>query len=171
VRQEIRILAGEVTGPEVADATYPSSMTRDELKVFEGRTILRIRRAFFEVGETTNRSNGLLEVTFDGGLCTVFDGASDRQSLRVEPGEWVDPFADSLSPENGDFVATSGKWSAFDVSGDAPFDRIVGALVVRVGAVLDDFGVVSGVLLETDDAALLVENRFDDFFVSVIDLV
>lgn len=142
-----------------------------DLERFEGRRISRIRRAFFEYKGQVEIAAGLLELTFDDDEVVVFDGAGNGQSLRVEAGPWLDPFDRPLSSENEEWIAQHGKLTAFDVSGEEPFDRLIGADVLRVRPTSYVFwGVVSGVFIETSDLALVGENRFDDFYVTVIDL-
>lgn len=54
------------------------------------------------------------------------------ERLAVDEHAWVDPFESDLDEANREFVARSGKWTAFDVSDEAPYDAFIG---VRVDAI------------------------------------
>src|SRR5436190_1195550 len=81
-----------------------------------GQRITTIRRIFFVAGGVVERSNGPIEFSFEDGSCLLLESGPDGETLRLSRASWQDPFLAPLSPENADFVARSGKWTAFCVS-------------------------------------------------------
>ena len=88
--------------------------------------------------------------------------------MRLGIGEWTDPFAEPLSPENRDFVARSGKWKAFDVSHESNFGRLIGQRL-RDLSLLTRCGKVIGVELLFESTILRAEVRADELFVDLRD--
>jgi hypothetical protein len=58
---------------------------------------------------TSNPADGAVEIVFADGGVLFCDTGPDGDSLRLEDFAWTDPFAGPLSPENEEFVRTSGK--------------------------------------------------------------
>lgn len=53
----------------------------------------------------------------------------DGESLTLDEEPWVDPFLGVLSPENAEFVASSGKRTRFDLSTIEPYAHLIGGRV------------------------------------------
>ncbi len=131
--------------------------------------IVRVRRInYVRPGGARDVSEGPVEVALDNGAVFRLESGSDGESLRFAIGEWVDPFAEPLSPENREFVARSGKWTAFDVSGDQNIAKLFGARLRDLNLVIVS-GKVVGVELVFDSAALRAEVRADELFVDFYD--
>ena len=138
----------------------------DELLVgFLSSAVVRVRRINYVSPEGVRASNeGPVEVSLDNGVVFRFESGADGESLRFAVGELVDPFIEPLSPENRAFVAESGKWTAFDVSSDPSFGRLIGAQIGDVN-LLTASGKVVGIELVCGSATLRVEVRGDELIV------
>jgi hypothetical protein len=94
-----------------------------------GAVIVGIRRIFYVFQGSVNSSVGALELTFADGGVIVLDSGADGESLVVSTLRWEDPFLEGvMSPVNSDFIAKSGKWSAFDVSEIVGYEAFVALL-------------------------------------------
>lgn len=102
----------------------------DITKAMEGCSGLSIRRVrrvryVFE-GEVSSIDDGPLELTWSSGRILLFDAGANGANLTVRDGSWYDPFSEPLSGENRAWVAQYGKWTAFDVSREPPYDSLIG---------------------------------------------
>jgi hypothetical protein len=103
-----------------------SDVQNHELVKFVGETVTRVCRLRYQVGDrVTSRDDGSVELVFASGATLLCESGSDGDSLRVRDTAWVDPFAGPLSPENEEFVRTSGKWVRHDVSDEPPFHEMI----------------------------------------------
>jgi hypothetical protein len=91
------------------------------------REIIRIRRInYVNPDGSRDAVRGPIEFSFGSDFYLRLESASDGVSLRLRFGEWSDPFAEPLSEENRQFVLSSGKWTAYDVSDEDGYRDIVG---------------------------------------------
>jgi hypothetical protein len=143
-------------------------LTLARLAALRDRTVNRIRRIRYLAGGQVTTENGPIELTLADGHAVWLDAGPDGEALAVEAGAWPDPFAPPLSPENEEFVARSGKWTAFDVSGDPPYERLVGSRVTAVAPVRTD-GKVTGSRIVTTAGSLYIEVAGDELTVLITD--
>src|SRR5436309_302811 len=109
-----------------------------------GSLITTITRVFFVLGGSVDRSNGPIEFSFEDGSCLLLECGPDGEALRLSRRPWDDPFSDPLTPENAEFVQRSGKWTAFDVSGETPYASFVDARLARCDPVRNIEGLITG---------------------------
>lgn len=103
-----------------------SDVQNHELAKFVGETVTRVFRLRYQIGDRiTSRDDGSVELVFASGAILLCESGSDGDSVRVRDTAWIDPFAGPLSPENDEFVRTSGKWVRHDVSEEQPFDEMI----------------------------------------------
>lgn len=136
-------------------------MIADVLRA-HGRTIVRLDRIHYSFKGELDTVNGPLEVELDDGVVLLLDSAPDGETVRVELGRWEDAFAEPLSAENREFVATSGKWTRVPVSDQAPYSELIGARVLAVGGLLDVHGAMAGCAFETERQTLWFIVTFDE---------
>lgn len=131
-----------------------------------GQPISRIRRIHYTIDGVANTDFGLLELTI-GGRVLLIDNASDGETLRVVGDEWQDPFTEPMSPENREFVAQSGKWAAYDVSGDREFAGLIGDVLQGVEPITNPADKVVGVVLRTAGGEMLrLEVMGDELYLT-----
>ncbi|MEU7758480.1 hypothetical protein [Micromonospora aurantiaca (nom. illeg.)] len=144
-------------------------MFNDRLAGILSSTIVRVRRInFVQPGGVRDIDEGPIEVTLDSGAVYRLESGDDGESLRLAVGEWVDSFAEPLSPENREFVARSGKWVAFDVSSDRDFCRLIGTRLDDLDLLITS-GRIVGVELVFGLATLRAEVRGDELYVDFRD--
>jgi hypothetical protein len=101
--------------------------------LLEGRRVSRLRRVLYVSPDgERNDFDGDLEVSVDGGPTVVLAGAPDGDTMRWEQGEWIDPFAEPLSPENREHVELTGRWVAFDVGAWPGYVHAMGETILSV---------------------------------------
>jgi hypothetical protein len=88
--------------------------------------------------------------------------AGDGEALRIEEEPWEDPFAEPLSAENREYVASHGKWQLVDVSAEPFFADLIGTAVVEIAPLTSSSGKLVGVklLVGTSEYDIVVE--FDE---------
>lgn len=114
----------------------------------------------FDLGE------GPIEFTFDEDRTIRLESGADGESLRVWVGRWIDPFGEPMTEENRRFVEQSGKWTAFEVSHEDPYRRLVGQKVRDLTLLLRSNKVV-GVEVILDAALVRAEVHADELMVTV----
>jgi len=136
------------------------------LASLSGRVIERVRRILYvgPDGEIDN-DEGPVELGFSDGSVCLLRGSNGWRILS-ESRQWSDPFAPPLSPENEQFVSSAGKWTAFDVSADAPWLSLVHA-VVTLATQVEDPGKSTTVTIKTAAATLTVREEWDETYVQV----
>ncbi|MFQ6397774.1 hypothetical protein ACLMAJ_30575 [Nocardia sp. KC 131] len=120
---------------------------------------------FFVHGVDVDRSEGPIELTFDEGTVLLFDAGSDGEELRVGSTAWRDPFAGVTEPEYIEYVADSGKYTAFDVGSDYPYSQLVGGQVAAVVESRLHDERLRGAVLEVSGFRLAVETVADELLV------
>ncbi|HEX5404486.1 MAG TPA: hypothetical protein VFX16_19540 [Pseudonocardiaceae bacterium] len=88
-------------------------MTETGLVRYVGDTVSRVCRLRYQIGSNvvSDVDEGSVEFTFGSGATLFCESGPDGETLRTEDAPWVDTFAGPLSPENEEYVRTSGKWS------------------------------------------------------------
>lgn len=100
-------------------------------------------------GAIKNREIGPIETSFTDGSVLQFNPGSDGEALVVEPSAWIDHFSEPLSAENREFVKKFGKWTAFDVSREAPYSRPIDEIVEEVTPIRTPEDKIQGVTIKT----------------------
>lgn len=132
-----------------------------------GRTICRIRRIRYVLRGEVISSDGPMEFSFTDDFIVLLDAGPDGEALAVKAAAWTDHFAEPLSNDNREFVEQSGKWTAFDVSAQEPYLRLVGEPIQQVVPVRTPENKISGVALTTPAATLRVETQGDQVTVDI----
>ena len=118
-----------------------------------GRTITRIRRLHYIFQDEANTTDGPIELTFDDGGVVMCDASADW-SLAFYLSPWIDPLCEPLSETDQGYVDRYGRWCAFDVTEQAPYRLLAGALVVQVLSQLNDLLELTGLVIRTDVGVL-----------------
>jgi hypothetical protein len=119
-----------------------------------GAPIRRVRRVFYVFKGQPDTDFGPIELTI-GERTFLFDNEPDGDSLRVRQEVWLDPFSEPLAMEKRAFVEASGKWTAFDVSTDPSWARLIGEPLIGVEPVVSDAGKTTGIVLRTEHGGVL----------------
>jgi hypothetical protein len=149
---------------------YPKMMSLQRTsEVLTAHTVVRIRRLQYVFrGEVKVESGGPIELTLDNSEVVLLTVGHAGEAIDVRSEAWSDPFAPPLSKDNEDFVARSGKWTAFDVSDEVGFIAIVGTAARQVMEVRNPEGVVLGLELTFPKAVLRAEVAADALFVDIV---
>jgi hypothetical protein len=152
----------------VSTNSEDSVMQEDRLSDLLTCIVSRVRRInYVQPDGSRNASEGPIEFTLDdGGAVLRLESGADGESLRFRTGEWVDPFAEPLSPENREFVARSGKWTAFDVSADEDYRGVIGQHVKNLN-LMSRNGKVIGIELQFASMTIRAEVAADDLIVDL----
>jgi hypothetical protein len=133
-----------------------------------GKSIRTIRRIMYVVQGTVTTEAGPIEITFADDMALLLDAAGDGEALEVRLSAWADPFAEPLSPENKIFVEHSGKWTAFDVSGQLPYSRLIAQQVREVTFAGTSNSKIRGVTIKAARSAIRVDIEADEVFAEVM---
>ena len=130
-----------------------------------GRRIKAIRRMFYVHGVDVDRTEGPIELTFDDGSVLLLDAGTDGEELRVGSTPWHDPFAGVSEPEYIEYVAESGKYTAFDVGSEPPYSHLLGCRIAAIteSRLHDDR--LRAATLEVNGSRLAVETIADELLV------
>jgi hypothetical protein len=140
-----------------------------DLAKYVGATVARVSRLRYQVGDDVEAANdGSIEITFGSGAVLLCEAGADGETVRIEDKPWVDPFAGPLSPENEEYVATSGKWTKFDVSEESPFTDLVGRKVSDVAPVDGGTGKRYGLVVNVSGYLLAVYTMADELRVRLL---
>lgn len=82
-----------------------------------GSALTGIRRRVFVLGAELSGGDGDLELSFEGGRTFSFGVAGDGESLAIQPNPLLEQFPEPLSPDNQEFLRTSGKWETVGAVG------------------------------------------------------
>jgi hypothetical protein len=121
-----------------------------------GKVIHGVRRVHYEFDDALDTANGAIELSFDLGGAVLFDSGPDGESLCMFDSAWIDPFEGRLDEVNLDYIRTSGKWSAVDVTHDLPYRSLIGRPIEEV-TTLTSRGKVIGLVLSVGGHTLVVE--------------
>lgn len=145
-------------------------MTDLQFTKYYGDAVARISRLRYEVGGevTSDPADGAVEMVFTAGGTLFCDTGADGDSLTVQDFAWTDPFAGPLSPENEEFVRTSGKWVRHDVSTEPPFVDLIGRKLFDVAPIVGSHGKLYGLLLDISGYKLVIHAPADEVHVSML---
>jgi hypothetical protein len=136
---------------------------------FVGETIARVCRLRYQIGDrVTSRDDGSVELVFASGAILLCESGSDGDSVRVRDTAWVDPFAGPLSPENEEFVRTSGKWVRHDVSDEPPFAELINRKVFDIAPMTGSTGKTYGLLVNVSGSLLALYANADELHVRLL---
>ncbi|WP_067648446.1 hypothetical protein [Nocardia harenae] len=132
-----------------------------------GRIVTALRRIHYVFEEAVDAEEGAIEFTFEDGDVFLFDSGSDGSELRVQRERWVDPFESPLPPENVEYVAEYGKYTAFDVSSSTPYAGLIGASIDAVDEILLPDSRVSGLVVTVGGSVVRFETLADELRVQI----
>lgn len=118
-----------------------------------GKEISGIRRLHYVYQGEVNASDGAIVLTFADDSVLMCDAAADW-TLEFFGAAWVDPFNEPLSEMDRTYVERYGKWSAYDVTNQAPYSWLVGGTVRQAIPQLNELLELTGLLVRTDEAVL-----------------
>ncbi|WP_216911119.1 hypothetical protein [Nocardia noduli] len=139
---------------------------RIQLVGVRGKTVTSVRRIFYVFGDDVETSEGAVEFSFDDSSILLLDSGADGERLRVSTERWTDPFDGKMTPENIDYVARSGKYTAFDVGPEFPYSDILGRAVDGVELMTLPSGEVSGVSFLIRPLTISARTIADELIVS-----
>lgn len=140
----------------------------ENLRPIIGTSLIRVRRIFHVFDGEVDRSEGSVELKFSSGQIVLGEVGPAGDSMRISYEEWEDIFAEPLSPENRAFVASAGKDAAFDVSGEAPFDKLIGGRVMEVCEIAGASGKCMGYVFDVQGEMLVIWVNSDETFATVL---
>ncbi|MET8876152.1 hypothetical protein ACWEO2_15070 [Nocardia sp. NPDC004278] len=141
-------------------------MPSEGLAAVVGRRISAIRRMFYVHGTDVDRTEGPIELTFDDGSVLLLDAGTDGEELRVATTPWRDPFAGLTEPEYIDYVAESGKYTAFDVGAEPPYSDLLGCRIAAVAESRLHDDRLRAAILDVNGSKLAVETLADELLVT-----
>jgi hypothetical protein len=118
-----------------------------------GREIARVRRIHYVFQGETNVSDGAIELTFADGSVVMCDAAADW-TLEFFGAPWVDPFPGELSDSDRAYVDRYGRWSGYDVTGQAPYSLLAGQTIRQAIPQFNELLEQTGLMVRTDGAVL-----------------
>lgn len=74
-------------------------------------------------------------MSFADGTTALLESGPDGEVLIISDQPLRDPFGSELSKANREYVRQHGKWTAFDVSDEAPYDELCGHVITDVHAI------------------------------------
>ncbi|MFC4376462.1 hypothetical protein ACFO5K_20405 [Nocardia halotolerans] len=129
--------------------------------------IVSVRRMFYVLGDEVDRSEGPIEFTFHNGSTLLLDSGVDGADLRIVARPWRDPFEPLVDPVNIEYVAASGKYTAFDVTGESPYNALAGRRVDAVSVVPLPDGRPRAATLYLGDSLVKAETIADELIVTL----
>jgi len=145
-------------------------MTDDVLaKVARSRdqVIKRIRRVLYVGPDGTVSPRGPVELSFADGTTLLLDSGPDGEALKADTATWVDPFKEPLTEDNRRFISKSGKWTAFDVTEEELFSRLIEQTILQVLLVTTMEGKITGVMFQSSGGRLHAQVEGDELALSV----
>jgi hypothetical protein len=141
-----------------------------EFTKYIGDTVSRVSRLRYQLGDdiVSGANEGAVEIGFGDGTTLHCDAGPDGETIRAEDTPWVDPFAEPLSPENEEYVRTSGKWIKQDVSDEEPFADLIGRRVVDVAPITGTTGKQYGLVLNVSGYLLALYVNADELRVRLL---
>ena len=133
-----------------------------------GKRLVRIDRVYFEHGDTVDRSNGAVVLTFRDGSVLRFDSGPDGEGIVVEDSPWVDQFRETLTAHNREFISSSGKWTRYDETERSPYSDFVGSTVTNTVEVATESGKPTGYVISTDVGSIETIVEWDELLVRLL---
>ena len=118
-----------------------------------GRAISRVRRLHYVFQGEVNASDGAIELTFSDGSVVLCDADTDW-TLKFFGAAWVDPYHEPLNDSDRAYVERYGKWSAYDVTEQAPYSWLAGEIVRQAVPQFNELLELTGLLVRTDAVVL-----------------
>ncbi|WP_336085537.1 hypothetical protein [Nocardia sp. SSK8] len=140
---------------------------RGALNAAVDATIIAVRRMFYVLGTDIDRSEGPIEFTFHDGSTLLLDAGLDGEELRIGVAPWRDPFEPLVDPVNIEYVAASGKYTAFDVTDEDPYVVLTGARVEAVSVISLADGRPRAATLYLTGGMVKVETVADELLVTL----
>ncbi|UGT56128.1 hypothetical protein [Nocardia asteroides] len=131
-------------------------------------TIVAVRRMFYVLGDDVDRSEGPIEFTFHDGSTLLLDAGVDGAELRIGAAPWRDPFEPLVDPVNIEYVANSGKYTAFDVTDEPPYDALTGRRVDAVSVLPLPDGRPRAATLYLGEGMVKAESIADELIVTLV---
>ncbi|MFC6012223.1 hypothetical protein [Nocardia lasii] len=141
---------------------------RSALNAAVDATIVAVRRMFYVLGDEIDRTEGPIEFTFTDGSTLLFDAGVDGAELRIGANPWRDPFEPLVDPVNIEYVAHSGKYTAFDVTDEEPYRALAGRRVDAVSVVPLADGRPRAATLYLGAGMVKAESIADELIVTLI---
>jgi len=141
-----------------------------EFAQYIGDTVSRVSRLRYQVGDdiVSGANEGAVEITFGHGTTFYCESGPDGETIQVQDTPWVDPFAGPLSPENEEYVRTSGKWTRRDVSDEKPFAELIGRRVVDTAPITGTTGKQYGLVFNVSGYLLALYANADELRVRLL---
>jgi hypothetical protein len=148
----------------------PDDVNVVDMATYVGDTISRVSRIRHQVGDdvVSGSDEGPVEIKFGHGTTLYGESGADGETIRVKDTPWVDPFAGPLSPENEEFVRTSGKWIKQDVSDEQPFAKLIDRRVADIAPIAGITGKQYGLVLNVSGYLLALYVNGDELYVSLL---
>jgi hypothetical protein len=118
-----------------------------------GREIARIRRLHYVFQGEVNASDGAIELTFADGSVVMCEAAADW-TLEFYDTAWVEPFVEPVSDADRAYLDRYGRWSAYDVTAQPPYNLLAGQTVQQGIPQLNDLLELTGMLIRTQEGIL-----------------
>lgn len=131
-------------------------------------TIVAVRRMFYVLGDDIDRTEGPIEFTFHDGATLLLDAGVDGAELRIGAAPWRDPFEPLVDPVNIEYVAASGKYTAFDVTDEPPYAALAGRRVDAVSVVPLPDGRPRAATLYLGAGMVKAESIADELIVTLV---
>ncbi|MFE7717811.1 hypothetical protein ACFU44_02085 [Nocardia rhizosphaerihabitans] len=139
--------------------------SRELLTGVDGRIVESIRRVFYVLGDNVRRSEGAIEFTLSDGGVLFLDSGADGEELRIRRERWRDPFDGRMDAENIAYVKRSGKYSAYTMDHEEPYDQMIGHPIQMISVNTLEDGRVSGVEMRIGNIQLSANTIFDQLIV------
>ncbi|MEV6364264.1 hypothetical protein [Nocardia asteroides] len=131
-------------------------------------TIIAVRRMFYVLGDDIDTAEGPIEFTFHDGSTLLLDVGVDGTELRIGAAPWRDPFEPLVDPVNIEYVAASGKYTAFDVTDEHPYALFAGRRVDAVSVVPLPDGRPRAATLYLGEGMVKAESIADELIVTLV---
>ncbi|GAD85760.1 hypothetical protein [Nocardia asteroides] len=141
---------------------------RTALSAAVDATIIAVRRMFYVLGDDIDTAEGPIEFTFHDGSTLLLDVGVDGAELRIGAAPWRDPFEPLVDPVNIEYVAASGKYTAFDVTDEHPYVLFAGRRVDAVSVVPLPDGRPRAATLYLGEGMVKAESIADELIVTLV---
>ncbi len=141
---------------------------RTALSAVVDATIIAVRRMFYVLGDDIDTAEGPIEFTFHDGSTLLLDVGVDGAELRIGAAPWRDPFEPLVDPVNIEYVAASGKYTAFDVTDEHPYVLFTGRRVDAVSVVPLPDGRPRAATLYLGEGMVKAESIADELIVTLV---
>jgi hypothetical protein len=118
-----------------------------------GRQITGVRRLHYVFQGEVNASDGAIELAFSDGSVVMCEAAADW-TIEFHDAAWMEPFAEPLTDEDRVYLERYGRWSAYDVTAQAPYSWLIGETILQVIPQFNDLLELTGMLVRTQAAIL-----------------